>query len=75
VSVNPHEDAARERKVTALLTVLLAAGHSAEDAETLWDEGWSYYARVAGVKPPSETTRARVVEALRNHARIMDQLR
>jgi hypothetical protein len=66
---NPYEDAARQRKVTALVAVLLAVECTADDAERMDDNGWANAAAAGLRRGPSAETRALVVEALRAHER------
>lgn len=68
-SENPHEEAARWRKV-AILAVRAAApvwgGPTWQYVADCWtDADWEALAKDCGVTPPSETTRRAVIEVLR----------
>lgn len=64
---NPHEWAARAKKVDAMLGVLTKLGPLPTSTEAAaWPENvWTDLARAAGINPPSEKTRAFVVAQLR----------
>lgn len=58
------QDRARARKVSALVETLTAAGATAAGLEFFTDSAWQLAADCAGVRIPSEQTRAAVVQAL-----------
>ena len=60
--MNPYERAARLCKVLALTDVLEVTGCT--NARTLTCEQWALAVAAARVKPPSETTKQAVAEAL-----------
>jgi hypothetical protein len=69
MTANPHEEAARARKVTALTLVLQDAGATGEIAAR-FDIGQRLIAaQAARVKPPSDETWAQVVQALATHSK------
>ncbi len=76
--VNAHEALNRARKVLALCNAIpFAETHeqverTAEFFEELSDRDWERLARHAGVNPPSVTTRAAVVQVLRNRQPIVE---
>lgn len=75
VQTNPFERAARARKVTRLVTVLLAADCDADAAERMDGPSRRLAAQAASyvvgekINPPSAETWAEVVAALREHER------
>ncbi len=62
---NAHEERARARKVGALVKVIADEGIDVDLIGKLDDIGWEILARNAGVNPPSKTTRALVLEAIK----------
>ena len=64
---NPHEEAARWRKVARMLAAILVSG-SPDIAENLrqgfTEREWLVCSRAAGVKPPSEKTRKLLLDLL-----------
>lgn len=68
---NVHEELARQRKVTALLSALTGCGVTADDTASLSDPAVRRAAeRAAGVRECSDTTWGLVVEALERAARV-----
>lgn len=67
--MNTYEAEARTRKAMALTTAALAArdgeGFTPEDVEAFTDDQWAELAEIAGVRPPSEVTKALVVQSMR----------
>ena len=67
--MNDFERHARERKAIALIDTAMSAydgeGFSAEDLEAFGDAQWELLADCAGVRPPSEVTRALVISSAR----------
>ena len=67
--MNDFERHARERKATALIDTAMSAydgeGFSTEDLEAFTDAQWELLADCAGVRPPSEVTRAIVISSVR----------
>ena len=67
--MNDFERHAREKKAIALIDTAMSAydgeGFSAEDIEAFSDAQWNLLADCAGVRPPSEVTRALVVSSVR----------
>ena len=61
---NPHEQAARAVKVTALVAALRSGQITAELARTMDSSDWLCAAKAAGVNPPSHTTCQMVIEQL-----------
>lgn len=65
----------RQRKLGKLVPTLRAAGVDAATAETFTDAQWVYWVRASGLTPvkvPSETTRARAVNILRDRIKLSD---
>lgn len=62
-----YEFQAREAKAQKLLKWINRAGITVDDAKTCNPEDWVKLAEVAGVKPPSEKTIARVIELMEQH--------
>ncbi len=60
-----HQELARERKARALCKVLRKAGATPESIAALSEKGWALAASAAGVRMPSEETRAVVFAQLR----------
>ena len=60
---------ARQRKAIAMIDTAMSAydgeGFSAEDIEAFTDAQWELLADCAGVRPPSEVTRALVISSVR----------
>jgi hypothetical protein len=77
-SKNRHEHAARQLKAYRLVAEIERLGSQLTEqcgatglvswAHTLTEEQWSKLAICAGCKPPSEKTRALVIEALERRA-------
>lgn len=67
--MNSYETEARQRKALALIDCAMNAydgeGFTAEDLEAFTDGQWRMLADAAGVRPPSEVTRALVVSSVR----------
>ena len=65
--MNEYEKQARERKAIALIDTAMSAydgeGFSAEDIEAFTDAQWELLADCAGVRPPSEVTKALVISS------------
>ena len=63
------ERQARQRKAIALIDTAMSAydgeGFSAEDLENFTDAQWEVLADCAGVRPPSEVTKALVISSVR----------
>lgn len=69
-TTNPYEDAARQRKVTALVAALTANGFTADEVAAFTREQREMAERAAGVKACSpDKTWPLVVDAMRAHAR------
>lgn len=68
-TTNEYEKRARERKAIALIDTAMSAydgeGFSAEDLENFTDAQWELLADCAGVRSPSEVTKALVVSSVR----------
>lgn len=68
-TTNEYEKRARERKATALIDTAMTAydgeGFSVEDLENFTDAQWDLLADCAGVRPPSEVTRALTISSLK----------
>jgi hypothetical protein len=62
--VNPYESAARERKASALATVLILQGLRAEQVARLDRAGRRATEQLSGVNKASEPTWQRVIEIL-----------
>jgi hypothetical protein len=62
---------ARLAKALRLADVLESAGAEPADVEHLSDEAWAQATDLAGVRAPSETTKARVQSILTERARTM----
>lgn len=60
---------ARQRKAIALIDTAMSAydgeGFSAEDLEAFTDAQWELLADCAGVRPPSEVSKAMTISAVR----------
>ena len=67
--MNDFERHARERKAIALIDTAMSAydgeGFSAEDLEAFTDAQWELLADCAGVRPPSEVTKALTISSLK----------
>lgn len=59
-----YETEARVKKAAKLAATLHKAHATAATAECLSDEAWELAALVAGVRPPSETTKRHVIRIL-----------
>jgi hypothetical protein len=70
-TANPHEQAARLAKVTALVAALRAGKITAELARTMDGSDWLCAAKAAGVHPPSHTTCQMVIDSLARSERIL----
>lgn len=64
-TTNPHEDAARLRKVLRLSAAAERQGLTVDALERLDGSGWDALAGLAGVRSPSATTRAQVIDQRR----------
>lgn len=68
-TTNEYEKQARERKAIALIDTAMSAydgeGFSAEDLGAFTDAQWELLADCAGVRPPSEVTKALVISSVR----------
>ena len=62
--MNPFEESGRRAKASGLLVQCLRDGLTAAEAAGLTATEWAALAGRAGRNPPSETTRAMVVEGL-----------
>ncbi len=62
---NPYEESARRLRVIKFTAALQAGEIDADAAERMWETEWAIVAKALGIKPPSETTVAEVIKALR----------
>ena len=62
---NPHEDAARLRKVQKLSDFLRSQRFTAEMAEIMADHEWAAMATAAGVNKPKDESKRMVIQSLR----------
>lgn len=63
--MNEHEERARLRKVTQLVTAIRSAGGTVAMIDELGDKfPWDVATEAAGVRPPSDETKALVREAM-----------
>lgn len=65
VRVSPYEDAARTKKVAALLVVCVEAGMTADQAERATEQQKKLASWAARVRVPSDTSWRLVVDGLR----------
>ena len=69
---NIFEQRNRARKVAKLISVLEAVRASTEAVRAMTDEEWQTAAEIAGVHPPSDTTRGQVIDLLASREQPVD---
>ncbi len=76
--MNSYETEARQRKAIALTNAALSArdgqGFTVAEVEQFTDDQWELLAEIAGVRHPSEVTKALVLQSMRVRLQITRQV-